>query len=412
MVWRGRTTSWDTAARAQIGDRADGLHDGGGFLYAAGMDDVSRPSAGEPNAVPPAPVAGEVVSGLSAGDARPSAAPGAAGLGTGPAGNLGTLAGSATAFPPMAERMLDEYDLGMPRRRRGVPLVLFLATCFFTYAAGTYHWNGAPFGMQSDQGHPERGMYWNLPGTMRQLAANWADGLTYSACVMAILVAHEMGHFLMTVRHRVPASYPIFIPMPVMVMGTMGAVIGMERFRANRRQMFDIGLAGPLAGLALTIPMVWLGIKMAQHGVPKHGQPAFGDPLLAKLLIGWLRPDLPASHELVVNPVYMAGWVGMFVTGLNMLPVSQLDGGHVVYALFLNKGRLIARIFLLSAIAFVVIAQQYSWTLMIVIVTLMGVDHPQTADDTVPLGWWRTALGMASLAIPVFCFTPFLLYLE
>jgi membrane-associated protease RseP (regulator of RpoE activity) len=355
------------------------------------MDDSSRrlPDSGEPNAVPPAPVPGDVVSDR---------------LETRPAQNE-----LSAAFPPMPERMLDEYDLGMPRRRRGLPLVLFLATCFFTYAAGTYHWRPVAFGMQIDQ---QRGEYWDLAGTLRQLAANWADGLMYSACVMAILMAHEMGHFVMTVRHRVPASYPIFIPMPMMVMGTMGAVIGMEGFRANRRQMFDIGLAGPLAGLVLTIPMVWIGIKTAQHVVPQQGQPAFGDPLLAKLLIGWLRPDLPAGHELVVNPVYMAGWVGMFVTGLNMLPVSQLDGGHVIYALFLNAGRWMARIFLLSAIAFVVLTQQYSWTLMIVIVTLIGVDHPPTADDSVPLGWWRTALGIASLAIPVLCFTPFLLYLE
>jgi membrane-associated protease RseP (regulator of RpoE activity) len=257
----------------------------------------------------------------------------------------------------------------------------------------------------------QRGEYWDLAGTVRQLTANWADGLTYAACVMAILVAHEMGHFLMTVRYRIPASYPIFIPVPfLMLTGTMGAVIGMEGFRANRRQMFDIGLAGPLAGLVITIPMVWIGIKIGHHEAPRPGWPMFGDPLLAKLLINWLRPDIPPGNELLVNPVYMAGWVGMFVTGLNMLPVSQLDGGHTIYALFLNKGRWMARAFLVSSIAFVVLSQEYSWTLMIVIVTLMGVDHPPTADDSVPLGWWRTALGIASLAIPVLCFTPFRLY--
>jgi len=353
------------------------------------MDDASHlPGSGEPNAVPPAPIPGEVVSRGS--ETRPASPE------------------RTAAFPPVAERMLDEYDLGMPRRRRGLPLVLFLATCFFTYAAGTYHWKPVAFGMQIDQ---QRGEYWDFAGTWRQLAANWADGLMYSACVMAILLAHEMGHFLMTVRYRIPASYPIFIPMPpLMLTGTMGAVIGMEGSRANRREIFDIGLAGPLAGLVLPIPMVWIGIKTGQYVVPQQGQPAFGDPLLAKLFIGWLRPDLPAGHELVVNPIYMAGWVGMFVTGLNMLPVSQLDGGHVIYALFLDAGRWMARIFLLSAIAFVVITQQYSWTLMIVIVTLIGVDHPPTADDKVPLGMWRTVLGIASLAIPVLCFTPFRLY--
>ena len=103
----------------------------------------------------------------------------------------------------------------------------------------------------------------------------------------------------------------------------------------------------------------------------------------------------------------MAGWVGMFVTGLNMMPVSQLDGGHVIYAIFLKRGHWIARLFLLSAIAFVVITGQYSWTLMVVIVTLIGVDHPPTANDQMSLGMGRIILGLCSLIIPVLCFTPF-----
>ena len=310
---------------------------------------------------------------------------------------------STADFPPVPQRMLDEYDLGRPRRRRLVPLVLFLATCFFTYAAGTYHWLPLAFGQQFDE---TRGEYWDFHTTWHQLAANWQDGLTYSACVMAILLAHEMGHFLMTVRYRIPASYPIFLPMPLMVTGTMGAVIGMEGYRANRRQLFDIGIAGPLAGLVLVVPMVWIGIKIATPFNPAAGQIEFGAPLMVKLLAGWLRPDLNGATP-ALNPVYMAGWVGMFVTGLNMMPVSQLDGGHVIYAIFLKRGHWIARAFLMSAIAFVVFTGQYSWTLMVVIVTLIGVDHPPTADDKMSLGVGRTILGLCSLVIPILCFTPF-----
>jgi membrane-associated protease RseP (regulator of RpoE activity) len=215
---------------------------------------------------------------------------------------------------------------------------------------------------------------------------------------------------LMTVRYRVPASYPIFIPMPLMMMGTMGAVIGMEGFRANRRQMFDIGLAGPLAGLVITIPLVWIGIKIGDHGVPKHGAMVFGDPLLAKWLMHWLRPDIGPGEELRINAVYMAGWVGMFVTGLNMMPISQLDGGHVIYTLFLGRSRIIARGFLLAAIAFIVLTGQVGWTLMVVIITFIGVDHPRTADDSVPLGPVRMTLGLLSLALPILCFTPYRLF--
>ncbi len=306
--------------------------------------------------------------------------------------------------PPQPFHPIDDY-LGPPiRRRRLLPLVLFLATCFFTYAAGTYHWKPTIFGLQDD-GHG--GEQWDWARTVQQLRANWQDGLVYMGCVMAILLAHEMGHFLMTVRYHVPASYPIFLPLPIMMLtGTMGAVIGMEGFRANRKQMFDIGLAGPLAGLVLTVPMVWIGIKIGNRIPAQNAAFLFGDPLLPKWIahlmgMNWSQNGWP--H----NPIYMAGWVGMFVTGLNMMPVSQLDGGHVIYALFLKRGHWIARAFLLSAMAFVIVSGQYSWTLMVVIVTLIGVDHPPTANDQVPLGPVRIVLGTLSLALPILCFTPF-----
>ena len=298
---------------------------------------------------------------------------------------------------------LDEFDLGMARRRRFWPVMLFLATCLCTYAAGAYHWLPVPFGIQED---PQRGAVWDFSATLQMMLGNWRDGLTYMGCVMAVLLAHEFGHFLMTVRYRVPATYPIFLPLPILMMtGTMGAVIGMEGYRANRRQMFDIGLAGPLAGLVLTVPMVWFGIMRADANTPSSAGLIFGDPLLAKWLMHWLRPDLRGAVP--HNAVYMAGWVGMFVTGLNMMPISQLDGGHVIYALFLKRGHWIARAFLLSAIAFVIISGQYSWTLMVVLVTLIGVDHPPTSNDRIPLGRFRTILGLLSLSLPILCFTPF-----
>jgi Zn-dependent protease len=304
-------------------------------------------------------------------------------------------------------RVLTEADLGDPierlERRRLVPLLLFLATCFFTFAAGTYGWIPTLFGMQGDA--------WDLPGTLQMMIARWDTGLIYMACVMGMLTAHEMGHFLMTVRYRIPASFPIFLPMPMMYSGTMGAVIGMEGSRANRKQLFDIGLAGPLAGLVVTIPLVWIGIKIADVAEPgKHGL-AFGDPLLAQLLIKWLRPEIPEGGSIFTNPIYMAGWIGMFITGLNMLPLSQLDGGHVVYALFRKKSYVIARGFLLIAIGYVIISGNITWTLMIVIIAMIGVDHPPTSDDDVDLGPVRTVLGTLSLGIPILCFTPVPIYM-
>jgi membrane-associated protease RseP (regulator of RpoE activity) len=126
------------------------------------------------------------------------------------------------------------------------------------------------------------------------------------------------------------------------------------------------------------------------------------------------HPDALWRHDQWVglsqlNPLLMAGWVGMLITGLNMLPISQLDGGHVIYGLFGRKAHLVARTFLVSAIAAIIIFQQYNWSIMLILVILLGVDHPPTRDDNVPLGPVRRVVGALSLLIPVFCFTPVIL---
>jgi membrane-associated protease RseP (regulator of RpoE activity) len=127
------------------------------------------------------------------------------------------------------------------------------------------------------------------------------------------------------------------------------------------------------------------------------------------MILNQLRPEFAGVDRVwlnQLNPFFMAGWVGLLITGLNMLPVSQLDGGHVVYTLFRHRAHWVARCFLLIAITYVVYADAFIWAPMVVLVTLIGTDHPPTANDTLPLGWFRTALGLASLAIPVLCFPP------
>ena len=328
-----------------------------------------------------------------------------------------------------------------PRRRRILlPVLLFLATCFTTFSAGCYHWNawetpffGNPVRIEVQPGNS----YTNLEGeteTARKrsivwaswrdgLQYNWKTGVLYMGWVMAILLLHEMGHFLMTLRYKIPASLPFFIPVPFMVTGTMGAVIGMNPNRANRKEVFDIGIAGPLAGLVLTIPLLLYGLSVAEPTPERPQARGYGDPLLVKLLIPLLhdleevKKDYAEKHNdptalkkpftFVVNPIYMAAWVGMLVTGLNMLPVSQLDGGHVSYTLFGRYASWVARGFVILAMVFIVWTESYNWTLMLILVLLMGLDHPPTADDRVKLGPWRYALGLVSLLIPVFCFTPF-----
>jgi membrane-associated protease RseP (regulator of RpoE activity) len=309
--------------------------------------------------------------------------------------------------PHVPANVPDEFDAGPPRYQRRVmlPLALFLATCATTFAAGVYGWEPM---------YPDETL-------LDKIHHSWPRGLEYMIAVIAVLLAHEMGHFLMTVRYRIPASYPIFIPMPIMMMtGTMGAVISMDGLRADRRQLFDIGIAGPLAGLVLTIPFVCIGLKTAEQvkgPTPPGlaimandiGQPNgihYGEPLLIKLVLPYLRPDLPENAEIRLNPLLMAGWVGLLITGLNMMPVSQLDGGHIIYGLLGRRGRWVARAFLFAAIAFVVIGEHYSWLVMIVLVIFLGADHPPTSNDRARIGPLRWLIGIASLAIPILCFTP------
>jgi membrane-associated protease RseP (regulator of RpoE activity) len=289
------------------------------------------------------------------------------------------------APPPNVSGVTDQfapspYGPYRVQRRVWLPLFLFVATCLSTFVSGT-------LGFLST----------------RQIEIDWKQGLIYMASVMGILLAHEMGHFLMTLRHHIPASWPFFIPMPLSPIGTMGAVIAMQGSRADRRQLFDIGLAGPLAGLLVCVPVLCLGIHVAEPGVSP-----FQQPLLTELLVPWIRPDL-RPQLMAPNPLLMAGWVGLLVTGLNMLPISQLDGGHVVYALFRRWAHVVAYAFFFVAIVFIVWKSWMHWVLMLALVALIGVEHPRTANDHVRLGPVRAVLGIASLLIPALCFAPQLL---
>jgi len=305
-----------------------------------------------------------------------------------------------------------------PNRRTALPVFLFVVTCLSTFWVGAVGWKPlAHLGALQQaivvfQQNLHQG---SVSAALQQALAvahfNWLQGLFYMGVVMAILLSHEMGHFIMAWRHRIPASLPYFIPLPIVPFGTLGAVIGMEGSRANRRQLFDLGLAGPLAGLAVTLPMLWLGIRL----LPAHPYAAppdsfcFHNPLILQYLIAWLRPDYPTPEFLYLNQFnsfLMAGWVGLLITGLNMLPVSQLDGGHVAYAVLGRRANTLARALIVASIVYMVVWDTYFWMLMFLLVLLIGPDHPPTVDDNDRLGWFRWMLGWAALLIPVLCFPP------
>ena len=297
-----------------------------------------------------------------------------------------------------------------------LPIVLFIATCLSTlWAAGT-EW--MPYAHLEDFDRA----FWvffqnvfqaNFIAAVRESLAilnlNWTQGLTYMVAVLAILSIHEMGHFFMALRYGIPASLPYFIPVPILPFGTMGAVISMEGSHADRRQMFDLGITGPLAGLAVAIPITLMGIWQLPAAPEVGSGFRFQNPLIIQLLIAYIRPEYPTPTYLFLNqfnPYLMAGWVGMFVTGLNMLPISQLDGGHVAYALFDRGAHTLARGLLIAAILFVLLTEQYGWVVMLVIIIIMGIDHPPTIDDSQQLNPLRRAIGWLSLLIPILCLSP------
>lgn len=301
-------------------------------------------------------------------------------------------------FYPDEKRYVDAVSRPLPRRRRLVlPLILFVVTCISTYVTGVNTFEQHPVGAPNP-----------LP----------FGGLLYAAAVMAILGAHEMGHFLQSVRYKVPASLPFFIPMPISPFGTMGAVIVQQAGVANRKAMFDIAISGPLAGLVLALPITYWGILHAQVVNLPLNQPVvlFGDPLLVKWMTSFVHGPLQPGQEIALNPLLFAGWVGIFITGLNLIPIGQLDGGHILYTLLRKKAHVVARVLFFFAV-FVVIyggtfvdSAYYGWTLMVLLLWKMGTKHPPTADDYVPLGTPRIILGWLTLLFIIIGFTPTPMY--
>jgi len=266
---------------------------------------------------------------------------------------------------------------------------LYILTLLTTFLAGAVGWQPVIVGVDG--------------GLVEEVAVHWPRGLAYMAAVMAVLTAHEAGHFIAARVHGIPATLPFFIPVPILLTGTLGAVIGMEGSRADRRQLFDIAIAGPLAGLVVTIPLLAAGML---SGTAAASSP-FALPPLARWMLAAVRPDLSQTTGTIApNALFMAGWVGLLITGLNMIPVSQLDGGHVSAAVFGRRGNWLARGVLLGAIAATVGFGMLNWVVMIVLVAFLGVDHPPIRDDGPPLGPARTALGLAALLIPLVTFMP------
>lgn len=316
-----------------------------------------------------------------------------------------------------ARARLEEAKLRSRRFGRwALPLGLFVASLFSTFLVGALKWEPTLYLsrivelLEMGQFHGWFG-YGLLHETRIAVLRNWQPGLYYAGLLMAFLMAHEMGHFVLAKYYKVPCSYPMVIPFPLTPIGTLGAVILTDPRKADRKMLFDIGIAGPITGLVIGIPILIYGAMTLDFGATSQSEMQLGLPWLAQWILHWVQPPGYVSQTSIgldqLNPAFMAGWVGLLVTGLNMMPVSQLDGGHVIHGLFGKRAKELAWLFISVAIVASVWFGAYHWSVMIILVMFIGVAHPPTRDDRVPLGFVRTTLGWLSLTIPVICFTFF-----
>lgn len=167
------------------------------------------------------------------------------------------------------------------------------------------------------------------------LPALWR-GYAFALPLMAILLAHELGHYFAARLHHVDTSLPYFIPMPFALIGTFGAVIRMRGPASERNALFDIGAAGPLSGLVVAVPVLIYGVASSPVAAldPTLSYFVLGRSLLYEAIVWGFKGAIPSGHELILTPTALAGWAGLLVTMMNLVPVGQLDGGHVAYALF------------------------------------------------------------------------------
>ena len=235
------------------------------------------------------------------------------------------------------------------------------------------------------------------------------NGPYYSIAIMTILLSHEMGHFVMCRKYGVEATAPYFIPVPFPPFGTFGAVIKMKSHIPSKKALFDIGAAGPLAGLVFAIPAVIIGLSLSEiRAVPTTADTHYlglGEPFLFTWLSWLVVGDVAEGLDIYLHPVAFAGWAGLFVTALNLLPIGQLDGGHIIYALFGEKSEFIYKV---GIFAFCCIALFYypGWILFAVLLLIFGFRHPPPLDAHTPLDGRRKLIGLGLLVIFVLCFTP------
>ncbi len=237
----------------------------------------------------------------------------------------------------------------------------------------------------------------------------FVGGWLYSFAIMTILLTHEMGHYIMTRRYGIPSTLPFFIPLPLPPFGTLGALIKMKGTITDRKALFDIGIAGPLSGFIVAVPFIIAGIKLSTitkvSGPPTAAYMELGEPLLFKILEPLLVGEIPGGHELMLHPLAYAGWVGLFVTSLNLLPVGQLDGGHVIYAVFGRQSKWVFYGVILG-LGILAVLHNLGWFTLVILLMIFGRSHPRPLDEETALDGRRQKLAILVLLVFIMSFIP------
>ena len=273
----------------------------------------------------------------------------------------------------------------MTHKLTRIHVLLFIATFLTTLIAGAFFLHGV--------------IPWETPEKIYL-------GLPFSLTLLFILLVHEMSHYLASRKHGVPATLPYFIPAPT-IFGTFGAIIKMKPPIPDRRTLIDIGAAGPIGGFIVAVIAVIIGLSRSEvRPLEAVGEGiAFGDSLLLTVLTRLVLDIDPEKYTIMLNPVLFAGWIGLLVTSLNLLPIGQLDGGHITYALFGEKHEMISKA-MLPVLVILGIVFWPGWLVWAVLMLVIGYRHPPVVYPHIQLDRKRKLIGWVSLAIFILTFTP------
>ncbi|MEO0113628.1 MAG: site-2 protease family protein [candidate division WOR-3 bacterium] len=264
-----------------------------------------------------------------------------------------------------------------------INLILFLLTLLTTLLVGSFHQGGNPFLRITD-------IFLGIP---------------FSFSLLAILGSHELGHYFIAKREKVSVSLPYFLPVPHPLIGTMGAFIKMRSIVPSKKSLIRVGIAGPLIGFLVALPITYFGLKLSKIiklEEIRYGL-SLGNSIIFSALTKIVFKNIPQGFDILLHPMAFAGWLGFFVTALNLIPLGQLDGGHIAYALF---GRF--KVFIIVVLGILIYLSRYwlGWLFWVIIVSLLSLKHPPVQDEITPLTKKDILLATLALIILLLTFPP------